>query len=60
MTSLLAAVARSSARGHGPAFLVVDSTGEGLSLASCNPNANEEVARWFQALPHPLADKAPR
>ncbi|MEQ6901815.1 AAA family ATPase [Nocardioides sp. YIM 152588] len=38
-----------------PALAVVDSTGEGLALDGANPNADEEVARWFRRLPRLLA-----
>lgn len=38
-----------------PTLVVVDSTGEGLALEGINPNADEEVARWFRALPRMLA-----
>lgn len=39
-----------------PTLAVVDSTGESLSLEGINPNADEEVARWFRLLPRLLAD----
>lgn len=38
-------------------YVVLDSTGEALSLARANPNADEEVARWFRAFPRPLAQR---
>jgi len=38
-----------------PTLVVVDSTGEGLALEGANPNADEEVARWFRLLPRRAA-----
>ncbi|MDO7881779.1 AAA family ATPase [Salinibacterium soli] len=38
------------------AFVVIDSTGESIASAGLNQNHDEEVARWFQSLAHPLAD----
>ena len=40
---------------HRPTLVVVDSTGEGLSLAGANPNADDEVAAWFRIVPGALA-----
>lgn len=34
-----------------PSLVVVDSTGEALALEGVNPNADDEVARWFRLLP---------
>ncbi|GAA1962846.1 hypothetical protein GCM10009798_23300 [Nocardioides panacihumi] len=34
-----------------PSLVVVDSTGEALAQAGANPNADDEVARWFRTLP---------
>lgn len=34
-----------------PSLVVVDSTGEALAIEGANPNADEEVARWFRLLP---------
>lgn len=34
-----------------PSLVVLDSTGEALALAGVNPNADDEVARWFTTLP---------
>jgi ribosomal protein S27AE len=34
-----------------PSLVVVDSTGEALAVEGANPNADEEVARWFRLLP---------
>lgn len=41
-----------------PTLVVIDSTGEGLALDGANPNADEEVARWFRRLPAMLAATA--
>lgn len=38
-----------------PSLVVVDSVGEGLSMAGANPNADEEVALWFRKLPRRLS-----
>lgn len=38
-----------------PALVVIDSTGEGLSLSGANPNADDEVAAWFLLVPRRLA-----
>lgn len=40
-----------------PSLVVVDSTGEALSLEGVNPNADEEVARWFRRLPRLAAER---
>jgi len=42
-----------------PTLVVIDSTGEGLALHGVNPNADEEVARWFQQVPRTLAALGP-
>ncbi|WP_143556854.1 AAA family ATPase [Serinibacter salmoneus] len=42
-----------------PSLVVIDSTGEGLALEGANPNADEEVARWFRILPRWVADQGP-
>lgn len=42
-----------------PSLVVIDSTGEGLALHGANPNADEEVARWFQQVPRRLAALGP-
>ena len=42
-----------------PTLVVIDSTGEGLALQGANPNADEEVARWFQQVPRRLAALGP-
>ena len=38
-----------------PTLVVVDSTGEGLSLEGAKPNEDDEVARWFRRVPASLA-----
>lgn len=38
-----------------PSLVVIDSTGEALSLEGANPNADDEVARWFQIGPRWLS-----
>ncbi|MHA6509509.1 bifunctional DNA primase/polymerase [Tessaracoccus sp. Y1736] len=38
-----------------PSLVVIDSTGEGLSLEGANPNADDEVARWFRMLARRVA-----
>lgn len=42
-----------------PSLVVIDSTGEGLALHGANPNADEEVARWFQHVPRRIAALGP-
>lgn len=42
-----------------PAMVVLDSTGESLAGDGRNPNADDDVAAWFQSLPRPLADRGP-
>lgn len=42
-----------------PTLVVIDSTGEGLALDGANPNADEEVARWFRSMPRFIADRGP-
>jgi len=42
-----------------PSLVVIDSTGEGLALDGANPNADEEVARWFRSRPRWVADRGP-
>lgn len=39
------------------ALVVIDSSGESIASAGWNQNHDEEVARWFQSLAHPLADE---
>lgn len=39
-----------------PSLVIIDSTGEGLSMAGRNPNADEEVAAWFRSVPRRIAD----
>lgn len=43
-------------RQHAVRLVVVDSVGEALAAESLNPNADEDVARWFQTVPRPLAE----
>ncbi|MBK6857918.1 MAG: AAA family ATPase [Microthrixaceae bacterium] len=42
-----------------PSLVVIDSTGEALALNGANPNADDEVARWFGRLPRSLARLGP-
>lgn len=42
-----------------PHLVVIDSTGEGLSLEGANPNADEEVAAWFRLVPDAVARRGP-
>ncbi|MGP5376955.1 hypothetical protein ACTXM8_13310 [Brachybacterium alimentarium] len=39
-----------------PTLVVVDSTGESVSLEGMRPNDDDEIARWFRLLPRPLAE----
>lgn len=39
-----------------PAVAVIDSTGEAMAAHGVKPNADEEVARWFQDVARPIAD----
>jgi hypothetical protein len=34
--------------GRSPVMAVIDSTGEGLALDGCNPNLDDDVARWIR------------
>lgn len=34
--------------GRSPSIAVIDSTGEGLALDGCNPNLDDDVARWIR------------
>jgi len=36
---------------------IIDSTGEGMALDGVNPNADDEVARWFRGAARTLADR---
>lgn len=40
-------------------LVVIDSTGEGLALHGANPNADDDVARWFREVPRRMADLGP-
>lgn len=44
---------------RGVVVVVIDSTGEALAMEGANPNADEEVAAWFRALPTMLAKVKP-
>jgi hypothetical protein len=39
-----------------PSLVVLDSTGEALAVSGINPNADDEVARWFTLMPSVAAD----
>jgi hypothetical protein len=43
-------------KGRQVAIAVIDSTGEGMAQDGVNPNADEEVARWFQGAARTLAN----
>jgi hypothetical protein len=43
-------------KGRQVAVAVIDSTGEGMAQDGVNPNADEEVARWFQGAARSLAN----
>jgi len=38
-----------------PVLIVIDSAGEGLAIEGANPNADEDVARWYRRVPTALA-----
>lgn len=38
-----------------PALVVIDSVGESLAVEGLNPNADDEVARWFRRFPRKVA-----
>lgn len=42
-----------------PSLVVFDSTGESLAMEGFGPNADDEVAVWFQEVPRFLADLGP-
>lgn len=42
-----------------PTMVVIDSTGEAMSLDGVKPNNDDEVAAWFRFLPRALADLGP-
>ncbi len=42
-----------------PELVVIDSTGEALSIQGVKPNEDDEVARWFRMLPRALANLGP-
>lgn len=41
--------------GRNVKFAAIDSTGEGMALDGVNPNADDEVARWFRGVARTLA-----
>ena len=41
------------------ALVVIDSTGESLSIEGSNPNADDEVAAWFRNVPKRIAKAGP-
>ncbi len=41
------------------ALVVIDSTGESLSLEGANPNADEDIAAWFRNVPKRIAKLGP-
>jgi hypothetical protein len=42
-----------------PTLVVIDSTGEALSIQGVKPNEDDEVARWYRMLPRALANLGP-
>jgi hypothetical protein len=42
-----------------PTLIVIDSTGEALSIQGVKPNEDDEVARWYRMLPRALANLGP-
>jgi hypothetical protein len=42
-----------------PDLVVIDSTGEALSIQGVKPNEDDEVARWFRMLPRAIANLGP-
>lgn len=40
-------------------FVVIDSTGEALSIESKDPNADDKVAEWFRRMPGAIAQTGP-
>jgi hypothetical protein len=42
-----------------PTLVVVDTTGEAMAEDRINPNTDDEVARWVQRMPRPLASLGP-
>ena len=42
-----------------PELVVIDSTGEALSIQGVRPNEDDEVARWFRTLPRAIANLGP-
>lgn len=46
-------------REHGITLVIIDSTGEALSLQGADPNADEQVAGWFRQMPTYIANQGP-
>jgi hypothetical protein len=42
-----------------PELVVIDSTGESLSIEGANPNADEDIAAWFRNVPKRIAKRGP-
>lgn len=42
-----------------PSLVVLDSTGESLALEGVDPNSDDGVARWFQRVARPIAERGP-
>ncbi|OAN37441.1 AAA family ATPase [Microbacterium sp. H83] len=40
-------------------LVVIDSTGESLSIEGANPNADEDIAAWFRNVPKCIAKRGP-
>lgn len=43
----------------GARLVVIDSTGESLSMEGANPNADEDIAAWFRNVPKRIAKTGP-
>lgn len=44
---------------EGAGLVVIDSTGESLSMEGANPNADEDIAAWFRSVPKRIAKLGP-
>lgn len=42
-----------------PSLVVLDSTGESMALEGTDPNSDDGVARWFQRVARPIAERGP-
>lgn len=42
-----------------PTLVVLDSTGESMALEGTDPNSDDGVARWFQRVARPIAERGP-